>query len=224
MKSRILLAVACVTLSACASVHTGRKVDHGGLSVSATLNDKMSSDYFELVEITLENRSADWITLKAPSLDFGEALNASIVVPAGERILLWSEAATNVEALREYNRQVVWGSVAVAGAVAAGVSGSNDTMRAAGTGAMAAGLGVLTVKALQKEYDKAARARIFPASHLYAGDVDLPPGLFLRRWVLIQGKKADTLSAVRTVNMRYTLDGKQWQVPLAIRGAAGGEQ
>ena len=218
LKNVILVGLLVLFGTGCATVHTGHKIEHGGLTVSATFNDKMSSDHFELLELTFENRSNEWITLKQPSLDFGDAMNSAIVIPGGPKIMLWAEAATNAENLREYNRQLMWGTAAVAGAVAAGVSSQNDALRAAGLGTMAAGLTVLTVKSIEKERDKVMRAGLFPSSHLYAGDFEVPPGLFLRRWVLLQAKKSDSLAAIRTVNLKYTLGAQQWQVPLTLRG------
>jgi hypothetical protein len=213
----LTLAFVAALSSGCATVHSGHKTEHGGLIVSATFNDKMSSEHFELLEFTFENRSDQWISPKSPSLDFGDALNKSLIIPGGERIMLWAEAASNVENLREYNRQVLWGSLTVAGAVAAGISSQNDALRAGGLGAMAAGLTALTVSSIEKERDKVMRARIFPASHLYGGDFEVPPGLFIRRWVLVESRKNGTLASIRKVNLNYTLGNQGWQVPIILR-------
>jgi hypothetical protein len=108
--------------------------------------------------------------------------------------------------------------LAVAGAAASGFAGQNDIVRNAGAGAMAVGLTALSIKAIEKERDKVMRAGIFPSSHLYSGDFEVPPGLFLRRWALVQAKNADILKAIRNMKLKYFLGSQQWLLPLTLRG------
>src|SRR6185295_20160567 len=98
----------------------------------------LSSPYFGLVAVTIENKSSNWVRVKRMTVSFGgQQKDDSVFIPWGEDIASWERATYERNAVRSYNAATALGAVAVAGAVVAGTA--RDKPVAAAGGVLQAG-------------------------------------------------------------------------------------
>jgi hypothetical protein len=234
------LAPLCASLcfaAACASVHSGNLATPAdgataagdphrtrlGLVVSGKELDELGSAYFGVVDFVFENRTEGWIRIKTVTLDLGsEARNREVFLPWGTDLVRWYEAATQKLAIAGHNRQLFLSTLALAGAVAGGVSGSNTGVLAGTTVALGATT-VMAVDDIGATKRAAENAPIYPESHLLAGGFAIPPGLFTRRWVLLNTKDHARLGYLSALVVRYETEaGVSERVRLVFRNGVCG--
>ncbi|HMJ13972.1 MAG TPA: hypothetical protein VK524_21290, partial [Polyangiaceae bacterium] len=112
--------------------------------------------------------------------------------------------------------------LAVGGAALSGLSDSNAYQLAGG--AVAAGsLTALAAGAVADRAQRSQRPGPFPRSHLMAVPFSIPPGLFTRRWIVLNTPAASAdLGCITTMIIGYETDARQRErVALSFRSAAG---
>jgi hypothetical protein len=218
---RLLAGVVALACAACASVHPGNlavpvgasadpsdpfRLTRLGLVVSGEELTDFSSQYFGAVELTFENRTDRWVRIQRVALDFGgKARNDLVYLPWGNDLLRWHEAASQKLAIDSYNRQVFLGTLALVGAVtevAGAVARSPGAVRAGA----AVSLGATTALAADEVVSGARaveRGPLAPEDHLFAGGFAVPPGLFTKRWVLLNTTDHQRVGFIRTMDIEY---------------------
>lgn len=200
-----------VVLHGCASVHSGRYAEQVGeedqsLVVSAKLNSMMSGDYFGMLEFTFENRSEEWVHIKEvriePEMSKGQEY---VTVLAGEKLNQWYNSTMARNAISQHNAAIGAGLLMGVGAVAAG-RGNNSTTQVAGKVLATAALGSLTLQSLNKTLDRIEGAQIFPHSHIYHGETYVPPGLFVRKWLVLNTRQHDKMDDFYRVKIIATME------------------
>lgn len=166
----------------------GRRMP-SGLALSSEELRPYASAYFGMVEITFENKTAEWIHIDRVSLDFGGgARSEAVVVPEGADLDAWYEATQQRNDIRDTNAATALGALFALGqavAVVGALSGEREV--AAAGGALA--LGTATAAAIEGQDRRVQRAegvRVVPQSHLLNVPFAVPPGLFAKKWVLLQ--------------------------------------
>ena len=218
----------------CATLHPGWMAHPVGeaasvLRVSVHDDERMSDEHFKLVYVTLENRSDEWVRFEQAVMHFGSMEdNRKLVVVYGKDIADWYDARTAELEMERHQRNMFLVGLAITGAVVAGVgnvSGSGGT-RAAGHLALGVAeiglLGSLAGDAVQDNLDRLQNARHFPEHHLLAGGIAIPPGKFVRKWILFQVKAADWQGLQRLVLDFMHKDGKVEQFQIQSAGSPGG--
>ncbi len=195
----VIVASGALPLSGCATVNSGDygvALDNTGhprnvapesehLRISAGELGALSSSYFGIVEVTFENNTSAWIQIDHIDLDFGSSdKNKSVFIPWGQDIDTWEEATLQRNAIRDANAQTALALIAIAGTVAS-AAGSHHAAGAIG-GTMA--LGALAGLFAQEQNAAVEATRDpsrFPPTHLLTLPLRVPPGLFAKRWLLL---------------------------------------
>lgn len=215
---RLLLAL---SVSGCASVQgeflarpfdasgrlSGAELTPSGLRVSGGEMEDLSSPYLGAIQLVFENQSADWVRIQDVRMRFGGAEeDAAVRVPYGSDLTTWYEATLQRNDVREHNRGVVLGLIALGGATVAAASG-DETVRTVGGVASLGALTALTVSDVKTSIDALERPAIFPETHLLSGPFAVPPSLFVKKWITLgtPGGKAPCVSAM---TLSYQVEGR----------------
>jgi hypothetical protein len=156
-----------------------------GLVISGAEVRELSSPYFGLVAVTLENKSSNWVRVRRMTVTFGgKQKDDSVFIPWGEEIASWERATYERNAVRSYNTEAALGAVALAGGVIAGTAKDKPIAAAGGVlqaGALAASAGHDVAQGLEA----VEGPHLFPETHLLDVPFSIPPGLFSKRWILL---------------------------------------
>jgi hypothetical protein len=222
---------------ACASVQTGpygAQLDAAGrrlpadttrlgLKVSARELDDYSSPYFGQLAVTFENTTARWVRIRSMRVRFAnDAQNRAVMIPWGDELDSWTVAAGLQREIRQHNTQLSLSGLALGGAALSALSDSSVSQIAGG----AVAAGSLTALAIDEVADDAQRLQRpgpFPRSHLLAVPFDIPPGLFARRWIVLNTPGHDpALGCITTMIIGYeTEPGQRERVAVEFRSAPG---
>jgi hypothetical protein len=194
----LFVALIFFVINGCATTHPGQiAVAINGdpslpLKVSAQTNDADMDSPYQLIQVTLENKSDNWVHIVGAEVNTGAQTSGVSVVVGGD-LLAWAEAMKASELVRRQNREAMQAGLLLLGgatAVAGAVSGNNAATL--GGSAVFAGTTLWAVAdELQTNRDTANGVAKTPSTHLYSATT-LPPRLFLRRWLLLN-KKPGTL-------------------------------
>lgn len=222
-------------LLGCANVHTGKyatqvgeqgekveqkgKLTKLGLIISGRERTELSSKYFGLLDFTFENCTQDWIRIKRIEISFGnDVVDENISITSGDDIIYWQRAIKHRNIIDDQNTRALFGAIAVLG-MGFAIAGGSDELRMLGA---TSGLGAITSLSVY-EYNKNMAAitssEIFPASHILAEGFNIPPGLFTKKWILLNSRNHKKLGIIKYIFIKYTLDnGKSEKIKLYFRG------
>ncbi|PKL39072.1 MAG: hypothetical protein CVV44_09405 [Spirochaetae bacterium HGW-Spirochaetae-1] len=231
---KALIFIVLIGLISCASIHSGyyaeqiddngrvinKKKTDIGLVVSAKEDTDLSSKYFGLVNLTFENKSQGWIRIKKVTIDFfSEVANENVKFTSGNDLALWQEAIIKRNEIREHNRDMFLASVAIIGTTVA-MSSDNKALKAAGAFTGLGALTSLTVNEYNKVLHNIENAKIFPRNHLFAEEFVVPPGLFSKKWVLLNTTNHRKTGFLNFFLITYeTDDGKKETIKLQFRSS-----
>lgn len=189
-----------------------------GLRVSSQEVREQSSANFGLVAITFENPTAHWVRLRSMLVRFATAAqNQAVLIPWGEDIATWQRAAGLREEIRRTNTRLVLAGVALGAGAVAGFARS-DAVALTG-GAIAAGaLTALAVDDAEEGLSRLQRPAPFPETHVMAVPFAVPPGLFSRRWLLLNAPDSAGVGCITALLLEYETDaGERERVWLRFR-------
>ena len=176
-----------------------------GLRVSGEELRELASAYFGVLEVTFENPTPEWVRVDGVTLDFGSAAkNSAIVIPAGKDLETFVASTEQRNAVRHINRQTAFALTALGGALVAGLSSKPGTSIAGDTVAVTS-LSALAVDSHAETLETTEHVARLPANHLLAGAFTVPPGLFVKRWVVLQSKQAAMTECIGAVTLAYEL-------------------
>jgi hypothetical protein len=224
-------------LSACASVHEGIYATALGpdgqpspglttpLRISGTEAAELSGPALGVVQVTLENPSKQWIRVRGVSLDFGGAIrNAAVTIPAGGDLVTWQRAVQQRNAITAENRANALAVLALVGGVAS-IASPSPEVSAMGDLVALGSLGMLAADDVKAGVLAAQRAALYPENHLLAPDVSVPPGLFVKKWVLLHTTNDKVTGPLTSLRMHFeTDDGSAHTVRLDFRVSSCGSQ
>ena len=185
----------------------GAASNPAGLRISAGEVDSMSSTYFGEIEFTFENPTPHWIRIEQVKLDFGsERNNNDVYVPWGNQLENWFDSTRQCNVIREANTETALSLLAIGGAiVSAGAGRGSGGLRAAGGLVALSATAALVGKEIQDRKDAAENVPVFAQSHLFGGAIDVPPGLFVKRWIVVNTPADPYLQCLTSVTMTYVL-------------------
>jgi hypothetical protein len=228
-----LAALLGACLCSCASIQNGylaRPIDeHGqlsperrtrsGLVISGEERQRYASRNFGFVEVTFENTSAEWVRVQELQLDFGDAVrDAGVFIPGGDDVNAWYVATVQRNDIRDTNDAHALGALLLIGEAVGRVAAASDKPAVAGAG-VALSLGASTA-ALAEGVDRDARAaeevHPLPGAHLLSVPFVVPPGLFAKKWVLLNTQPG--VPCITVMRISYVLEGgEREQVLLPLR-------
>jgi hypothetical protein len=180
-----------------------------GLVVSGEEVSRYASRHFGLIEITFENRSEDWVHIQRLGIDFGETVgNSNVTLPEGPDLDAWYRATLQRNDIEDTNAAAALGGLLLLGetvAVVGSVSHQHEAVAAGGALALAATT-VATAQAYDADIQSVERVRPLPSTHLLAVPFGVPPGLFAKKWVLLN-TRGSTTPCVRRMLIDYDVAG-----------------
>jgi hypothetical protein len=220
-RAKILHALLALALAGCATIASGphgEYLDAEGkpsaqaakaakLRVSAREMTTMSSRYFTELEFTFENPTAEWVRVEKIGLDFGgEKTNQAISLPWGSQLESWAEATHQRNVIRAINDQIALELIGAGVMLSAAATSHSPAAGAAPAGGMMA----LTAAAITaSDSARAPEGRpTFNGRHLLALPLEVPPGLFLRRYLIVNTPQAPELPCLNSVTMTYEVSDK----------------
>ena len=155
------------------------------LTINVKNNYILSSKYFGVIDFYFYNNSQEWIRIKKPNISFAnKKIDENIILTQGVDLLIWSEA-TRIWVEKNQKQAAIAG--ALIGGLALGVAFNADNQ----FGQMLAGTIAVTALAspsllrFNEDYDSGKSEAIFPSNHLLGGAIFIPPGLSIKRWIVV---------------------------------------
>ena len=208
-----------------------------GLIISGEELDAYASDLFGLVEVTFENTSTEWLRVEQLELDFGSELNPMVHLPEGADLEAWYAATLQRNSIRNTNYATALAALFLVGEAVA-VAGALSDEREVQVAGTALALGAASVAVIDEHVERVqrpGRVRPITQNHLLAAPFAVPPGLFTKKWVLLN-TRADA-ACVRSMVIHYELesrgrervvltfrrgnDGSDWQERVCYNEALG---
>ena len=201
------------------------KATQAGLRVSGEELTDLASQHFEMLEVTFENPTDRWIRMRDVKLDFGSPANNAIVrYPTGSELHSLLQATQQRNAIEGFNKRAALALVALGGAVATGAASEPGAQAASGLLTVGA-IGALAATDVNDEVQKLERAPNVPEMHLFSGPIEVPPGLFAKRWVVIEAQDKAGGPCLQTVLIDYALEtGARERVRLQFRNPEPGRR
>jgi len=152
----------------------------------------MSSEYFGFIDFTFENKTENWVEIKDIQLNFQDKkIGKFVKIISGKELNIYLESIKIRNNIKEYNKRVILGTVAVIGnSIAKSSNGRNGQL--IGNTLLAGSLTSLTLDEMNKQIDKLENAEIFPHNHLMSKDFLIPPGLFVKKFLIINSENSKT--------------------------------
>lgn len=208
-------------LISCATTHPGNEGKSLSdsptmpLKISAKTIEGQSSKAFQLVEVTLENTSDDWLRIHHSEVLINNPAESKISVVLGQDLKVWAEATMAKEKQEAHNDDMVKAGILVAGTTAA-ILGAGKGDRGLTEAGAAVVVGTYTWAAadvINASLKEAQGVDKIPETHLYK-EVSIPSKMFLRRWVLLN-KPSDRILQKLAVQFE-TVDGTKdtYVIPL----------
>jgi hypothetical protein len=167
------------------------------------------SEYFGMLQLTFENPTDDWVRVEKLTLDFGDdARNLGVSFPQGPEINSWLSATLQRNLIRDTNEALALGALLAIGTTVASIGAtSGQSAVAAAGGAVVLGTAAgLTADAVLEQVHVAEDVRPYPDSHLLALPLAIPPGLFSKRWVLVNTRRG--APCLRSMRLHYEVENQ----------------
>jgi hypothetical protein len=184
---------------------TAARSTESGLVISGEELRMYASNYFGLIEITFENPTANWVHVSRLTLDFGDAArNSAVLTPSAADLDAWYLSTVQRNDIRATNHATALGALFAVGqvvAIAGAVSGKRGVTAAGGVVALGAATAALA-EGQEARVQEAESVHVLPQSHLLALPFAIPPGLFTKKWILLQTRSI-TAPCVSSLLMDY---------------------
>ena len=208
-----------LTLFSCASTHPGTtgksrtEPTKIPITISAQTIDNPDGETFELVEVTIENKSEDWVRINHTEVVISNPAESKLSIVMDNDLRDWSEAMAARMRKDSYNQQLLQAGLILAGVATAASGGKGSTLATVGGITVVGTYGWAVGDALEQSYNTATGVDKIPSNHLYRS-YSVPGKMFIRRWVLIN--KPSKVVIKNLVLKIETVDGEKeyYDIPL----------
>jgi hypothetical protein len=172
-----------LVLSACVTKHVGTAIAPTTdlFRISCARAIPPYEKYFDMMRCTVENQSDDWLTFQVAELDPGPGRTVS--TPQEIYDLIYARGFA--QRMRRHNQNMAMALLLVGGVLATELGG--ETEAAVGAAAIATSEVLATGRDVGDAIDAAVDADLaYSGNHLMGEDFRVPPGLFVRKSLLIQ--------------------------------------
>lgn len=197
MKFKLILTLTVSAfLFSCASTHPGKEgssisgTSRLPIKISAQTIDKNEKDPFQLIEVTFENTSDEWLRISKNSVVINNPSESKISVVLGQDLVDWANAMEQRRKKEEHNKKLLQTGLIIGSALIGGANKDNSVGAAAGVTMLATTVWMVT-DSVQQQIRKAEGINQVPDTHLNHS-VMIPGKTFIRRWVLLN-KPSNTL-------------------------------
>lgn len=210
-----IICILCLIITGCASVHKNiEAVSYGSntsdkLKISAEINDDLSSEYFGMIEFTLENLTGDWLSIKSISIDVpGTENDENIRFTTGSDFRTWSRAISKRNRIEQYNSSLAYGAI-IGVSSAAAIASENDDVKRVARDVASVSAAAYSAQKVNAERKLAESNAYFPEGHILYGPQRIPPGLFTEAWLLINTDNDAMEKLVNTLDIVITYQENQ---------------
>ncbi len=231
MKNKSVL-LCLLFIMSCASIHSGNyavpieangesqdkiKTDLG-LIISGSINHLYCTEYFGFIDFTFENQSDKWIRIQNVKIHFGnDDADRNIKFVSGVDLLHWKKAMQMKVAIDEHNQKLIIGSLAGLSKLIATISDDEDLKDISNVSTIGL-LTSLAVNEFNEKTDILEKTKIFPDNHLLSSDFTIPPGLFTKKFLLLNSQNHNEIPLIQHLFIEYvTDDGNIESVKLRFR-------
>jgi hypothetical protein len=117
------------------------------------------------------------------ALDFGDGVtNERVAFPGGADLEAWREATVQRNQIRDANL----GNALAAVALVATIAGAGRHGLGPGRIIAATALAAMAAHEMSGQVDAAEQPPLFPDGHLLAVPFSVPPGLFTKKWIVVE--------------------------------------
>lgn len=195
-----------------------------GLIVSGDELSHDSSRYFGALSVTFENRTADSIRVDRVALDFPSIPhNDGIFIPWGDDLASWANATAERDAIRLNNTNAALSAVALGGMAVATAQGRGPARHFGGLVPLS-NVSMVAVNDDAGDLGGAQRMQPFGEGHLLTVPFSIPPGLFAKKWIVIN-TRGSGLPCITSAVVTYDVAGRGTErVELGFRSPGMGSQ
>ncbi|MGK5092534.1 hypothetical protein WDW89_11045 [Deltaproteobacteria bacterium TL4] len=235
MKRIVILQLLIILINyGCAKIHSGNiatpvrsesnvpsQQGAMGLIVSGEENNNLSSPYFGVIDFTFENTSQGWIKLSQVKVYFeNDTINENVQFTSGKELKVWMESTQKKVVMDLHNKQVAYGSIAGVG-LGLAATGDDPQTRNMGLAMYLGTFAALAVDSFQDQASGLEQTKVFPQTHLFAKDFMIPPGLFIKKWVVLNSKNHSKTGYIHTLYLEYeTSSGERATLKLEFRNGS----
>ncbi|MBF0315629.1 MAG: hypothetical protein HQK52_19570 [Oligoflexia bacterium] len=236
-KLMVLFLLSLSFLCGCVSLHkknmatqvdaTGNKVTNekashwnkettNGLVISGEVNAYKSSKYFGYIDFVFENKSQEWLVIKKVALNFGNKnVNDKVKFVSGLPLEVYMEAVQEKLKMDAENEKT---AAAVLAGVAAGMTYADKSRSTLPISAALLGGAIsLSVDSFNKNREQIDGTKIFPKNHLFNEEFIIPPGMFRKKWVVLNTRDHEEIGEIKEIKLTYWLtNGNEETVNLSI--------
>ncbi len=215
MKYLLICMIALVNLFiGCATTHPGNEGKSTAkepiipLKISAQTIDDARGESFQLIELTLENTSENWLRIARSQIVISNPAESKLSVVLGKDLRDWAQAMELRLKKDEHNRQLLQVGLVTAGAAAV-VAGTHNNDSSVATVGMATLVGTsawAVTDVIRQSYRTAQQVDKIPENHLYQA-FSVPGKMFLRRWILLN-KPSNSLVTTLVIALE-TVEGEK---------------
>jgi hypothetical protein len=210
-------------LISCASTHPGSMgqslTPHSKFElpmiVSASTIDRAAEESFQLVEITIENKSGKWLRIHKARVVMDQETSQSMSVVLGQDLKDWADAMKLRLQKDQHNKQMLQAGLMTAGAVAAasGSQSNNSNLASAGVIVLAGSYVWAVSDVISSSLRNAESVDKVPQNHLHQ-PFSVPGKMFLRKWILFN---KPPMSIIRSLVIDFeTVEGEKGTYEIKI--------
>lgn len=202
---------------------TGSRTTQAGLTLSADELTRWSSPQFGMIEVTFENDSGEWVEVRDLHVALPPDQTPGTTILTSQRIAAFREAARQRHAIEQQNVAVALGVLTLGGLVLAETT--EGAPKALGAVSATAGLGGLIAMDAKDSADRVSHVEPLPKSHLLGGSISVGPGLFAKRWIVLETNPSVARACVDRLRVSYRVQsGHEERVWLRFRDASSAWQ
>ena len=220
-------------LAGCAQVHSGRygvpvdpgnrptgsKTTESGLRLSADELTRSSSPQFGMIEVTFENDGSEWVEVRDLRVAVPPDQAMGTTVLTSQRIAAFREAARRRNEIERHNLAIGLGILTLGGLLVSETT--EGPPQAVGALSATAGLGGLLAVDAAESAERASHVEPYPESHLLGGPFSIGPGLFAKKWIVLETSSHLTRACVDRLRVAYRVrSGGEERVWLRFRDAS----
>lgn len=185
----ILLIISCSSVtnnfipSAIYKVKGSEDIYIENLQISTRINNYLSSEYFGVIDFVFENKSNEWMVLKDLRISsMVEEIDSNMKLTMGEDLNIWYESTLRQKMIEDRSDANIRSAFAALGL--AMLVSSDDNVKAGGMSVMSAAVASQHISNINMRYNLSTQIK-FPEKHLLSGEIRIPPGLSVTRWVVL---------------------------------------
>lgn len=194
MLKSCVAALLTFVVAGCASTHPGTVAESRSkdVEISVERNDELSDKHYIFMEYTIENKTPEWREVQIVNVAF-EGQPSEILTD--DKLEAWIEGAELKLKAAQYNQQVLLGSMAAVGGIAAVSSRDAGTQSVglatmAGAGAVSAGSAVAKAQGKANSGVKGVNGTVnVPKTHVFVPS-KVAPDSYIRRWIVMRAPPA----------------------------------